>query len=406
MAKGYYGDGPKPFFDKSAERYKQRIRVKLPDGSFTVKTLSRKTKAELKRAVNRFNEETAAAARKRLTVKDLIEDYLEIYVRPNRRLSTYKNYRHRLSCLLPLIGDIPAAELTGRETQQALTTLAEKGGEHGQGFRAISVNIIRRLLKSVYNLAIENGDVSKNPVKSTTRMTEPESGKIALDTEQVRRLLETAKAGDYITCGVNYPNCVKRGIDTEYLIDCNYALVTLALATGMRIGELHGLRWSCVDFGAGTVTIDKQMVRGLHGDELAAPKTRQSIRTITVDQKTLDELKAFRSKQEMWAKTAGDLFNNKLKLVFVNSTGSPFNASNYRKRYFDKMVKAAGLPETFTFHCLRHTHASLLLAAGVPVNVVSKRLGHASDTVLLSVYAHTLLSQEHTAADAWAKLAQ
>ena len=118
----------------------------------------------------------------------------------------------------------------------------------------------------------------------------------------------------------------------------------------------------------------------------------------------LQELKEFREYQKQYAVYLGNKFQNEHNLIFTNIFGKPVCYSNFRQRYFLKMIGTAGISEKFRIHCMRHTHATLLLKAGVNVNVVSKRLGHSNATVTLNIYAHVLEEMEKTAADAWGKL--
>ena len=134
------------------------------------------------------------------------------------------------------------------------------------------------------------------------------------------------------------------------------------------------------------------------------PKTYHSTRTIGIDKAVLDELREFKDYQNQYAELLGDRFLNEHNLIFTNTFGKPVSYTNFRKRCFLKMIAAAGISSRFTIHCMRHTHATLLLKAGVNISVVSKRLGHSSTTVTLNIYAHVLEEMEKTAADAWGKL--
>lgn len=103
-----------------------------------------------------------------------------------------------------------------------------------------------------------------------------------------------------------------------------------------------------------------------------------------------------------YANFLGDLYRNKFGLVFTNIFGNPINLTNFRKRYFNKMLEAARIKKGFTIHSMRHTHATLLLKKGVNIKVVSERLGHSSATVTMNIYAHVLESMEQTAPSVWA----
>jgi integrase len=162
--------------------------------------------------------------------------------------------------------------------------------------------------------------------------------------------------------------------------DRMHALFVIALSTGMRRGELAGLRWDDVDLQAATVTVKRTRTvvgrRVVEGE----PKTATSRRVIDIDPGTVSALRRLRVAQGPGA-----------TLVF---TVHPDDIS----RAWNQAVRRAGV-RRIRFHDARHTAASLMLQAGVPVNVVSRRLGHTSPVVTLSIYSHVLPGQGRDAAD-------
>ena len=100
----------------------------------------------------------------------------------------------------------------------------------------------------------------------------------------------------------------------------------------------------------------------------------------------------------------GDKFNNENNLLFTNTFGGPVNVQNFKRRYYFKMLAAAGIKKGFNIHSMRHTHATLLLKHGVNPNVVANRLGHSNATVTLNIYAHVLENMEETAPNTWAQI--
>ena len=113
----------------------------------------------------------------------------------------------------------------------------------------------------------------------------------------------------------------------------------------------------------------------------------------------MQKLKEWKDYQERFAYDLGDLYHNNLCTVFTGVFGGSVQVDNFRNRVFDRMVEKAGLPETITFHSLRHTHATQLLASGVDAKTVSKRLGHSSVAFTLQTYVHVLQEVERNAAD-------
>ena len=141
-----------------------------------------------------------------------------------------------------------------------------------------------------------------------------------------------------------------------------------------------------------------------NGRELGTLKTIRSQRLIQIDEKTINLLKEWREYQTRYAKQYHSIFDNDINLVFTNSWGKMYNHTNFYRRYWRRLVKAAGLPEGFNFHGLRHTHATLLLLAGENIKAVSERLGHSSVSTTLNIYYNLVPNLQKHAADTFAKL--
>lgn len=407
MAKRIRGEGS-IFYDEGKQLWTLVKTFELPNGEKKKKRITGKTEKALKRNIAKFEEslEQNKSITPNIILEKWIAEWLDAYVKPPvLKQKTYENYRDRLAYLLPLLGKRRLNTLTTKEIQEALKKLYAEGGAKKQGLAAHSVNRIRSYLKSALNDAIDNGLLTKNPANGTKPLKEAKADIVVMTESEVRRFLEIAKTGSYISFGVKNPNYQKHNIGTQYLQRSYYNFVNLALATGMRCGELRGLSWKCVDFDAGTIRVEEQLVTtNDYADMYDDPKTYHSVRTIVVDKTVLNELQEFKEYQKDYAVILGDKFLNAHDLIFTNTFGKPVCYSNFRKRYFFKMLGAAGISPKYTIHCMRHTHATLLLKAGVNVSVVSKRLGHSSTTVTLNIYAHVLDEMEKTAPETWEKL--
>jgi len=173
-------------------------------------------------------------------------------------------------------------------------------------------------------------------------------------------------------------------------------LYQLALSTGMRQGELLGLKWSDLDWNHSTLQIKRQLqyivVKYLVFSDL---KTHFSLRAIKLGSNILDELRAHRQRQEAEIVRVGKKWDDN-DLIFPSSFGTPINPRNL-VRDFKKFLKRASLPN-IRFHDLRHTAATLMISHGVPVNVVSKILGHSKVSVTLNIYAHSNTDMQEQAA--------
>jgi integrase len=182
-----------------------------------------------------------------------------------------------------------------------------------------------------------------------------------------------------------------------------YRLYLAAITTGMRAGELAGLRWSDVNLATGTVSIQQIVYRlsGSRKDGRAAqilfkgPKSEKSRRTIPLPAILVEELRVLRTEQEQTRLLLGAEHYDP-GLVFCQPDGKPLRLNNITRRDFARTIKRAGL-QRIRFHDLRHCHASLLLQQGVNPKVVQERLGHSSPAFTLQVYSHVLPGMQEQA---------
>jgi integrase len=178
------------------------------------------------------------------------------------------------------------------------------------------------------------------------------------------------------------------------------ALYVLAIHTGMRRGELLGLKWSDVDPDNATVRVRRTLTRTDNGRRLALgePKTKKSRRTVSLTQRAVEALRSHRARQSEEKLRVGTLYQDQ-GLVFAGEAGGFINPSNLRQRSFASLLKRAGLPQ-ITFHDLRHTCASLLFQRNVHPKFVQELLCHASVAITLDTYSHMLPGMGSEAADA------
>lgn len=180
-----------------------------------------------------------------------------------------------------------------------------------------------------------------------------------------------------------------------------YVPVLVAVTTGLRRGELLGLRWSDLDLKAGTLTVNQSLERLKGKITFKAPKTKTSRRSITLPITTVQALQEHRAVQAEERLKLG-LGRDPRALVFTRADDEPLDADSLTKA-FGRLVAAKGVTP-ITFHGLRHTHISHLLMDGEHVKVVSERVGHANINITLSVYAAYIPNMQADAArrvDAW-----
>lgn len=173
------------------------------------------------------------------------------------------------------------------------------------------------------------------------------------------------------------------------------ALYLLAVTTGMRQGELLGLRWRDLDLEAGSVRVQTSLQRTPDGFELAEPKTARSRRQIVLGEAARAALRRRRLQQELDRRVAGDAWTNHEGLVFTNAMGE--NALGVLRTSFPALLARAGV-RPVRFHDLRHSAATLLLSHGVHPKIVSEMLGHSTIAITLDLYSHVTPTMQREAA--------
>ncbi len=161
-----------------------------------------------------------------------------------------------------------------------------------------------------------------------------------------------------------------------------YALYVVAIGTGMRLGEIFGLQWPDVDLKGRAINVRSTLIEINGKLSLAEPKTPKSRRRVDLPQFVVEALTKHRAQsvREGFAKEPW---------VFCNSAGGPLRRTHFHINHFKPMLASAELP-AIRFHDLRHTSATLLLAAGVHPKIVQERLGHSQIGITLDTYSHVV----------------
>jgi integrase len=177
------------------------------------------------------------------------------------------------------------------------------------------------------------------------------------------------------------------------------ALYVLALTTGLREGELLGLRWRDVDLEGAAVEVRGSLQRVPTGFIIAEPKTNKSRRRVGLTDDAIAALRQHRARQSAERLRLGTAWTNEHDLVFTDGSGKPIDATKFLRTSFAPLLKRAGLPP-MRFHDLRHTAATLLLGRGIHPKIVSEMLGHSQVGITLDLYSHVTptMQREATAA--------
>lgn len=170
----------------------------------------------------------------------------------------------------------------------------------------------------------------------------------------------------------------------------DHALFALLLTTGLRPSEAMGLKWSDYDPRSRTLSVSRVVARPAGGGwRFEAPKTAKSRRSFEVPAGLAALLEQHRAKPR----------ENPHGFIFPNLDGDPLHIQNLSSRVYKRILKRAGLPDSFRLYDLRHTCATLLLLAGVHPKVVSDRLGHSSISETMDTYSHVLPGMQKEASE-------
>ena len=180
-----------------------------------------------------------------------------------------------------------------------------------------------------------------------------------------------------------------------------YAAWLLAATTGMRRGEILGLRWNDLDLDAGRVAVRRPRILVDYQVQVSEPKTAKGRRSLALDPVTVAALRAHRARQAEEKLAVGGRYRDS-ELVFTRPDGIAVHPERFSD-WFRQHVRAAGLPR-IRLHDVRHSYATAALAAGIPAKVVSERLGHANIAITMDTYSHVLPGLDEQAAGQVARL--
>lgn len=317
-------------------------------------------------AARRAISDGAPLSPDRLTFTALATRWLNEVAAGNVRPKTFLFYQSILQLhVMPAIGTRPLSRVTPLDLQGLYTTKLK------EGLSPQTVVHIHRVTHKVLQDALRWGLIARNICDVVRPPRVPHQEMRVLTAQEAKALLAHVEN------------------------DPLEALYAIALTTGLRQGELLGLKWQDFSSDAGRISIQRT-VRYIprQGSVEGEPKSQRSRRSVMLAPLAIAALKRHRARQAKQRLSAVMWEDN--DLIFANDVGRHIDASNLR-RSFRLMLERAGLP-TIRFHDLRHTAATLLLMQGVHVKVVSEMLGHSTVSLTLDVYSHVLPSLQAEAA--------
>ena len=356
------GHGEGTIYQRTDGRWVAILDLGWSGGKRRRKYLYGKTREEAAKALARAlaqQQQGRPFADERLTVEQFLQTWLEAK-RGALRESTWRRYRELIQVHVnPNIGRRKLARLTPDQLQRLYTDL--------QGIRSAGTVLkVHRMLHSAFGLAVRWGAVPRNVTELVVAPVRPRHEFETFSADQARMFLKAASSDRLAT------------------------LYVVAITTGMREGELLGLRWRDVDLERRTL----HLVRRL--------KNRTSRRAVQLPELAAVALVKHRQLQAGERHRRADRWEDH-DLVFPNTVGKPMNPSNLLQRHFYPLLERAGLPR-IRFHDLRHSCATLLLGEGVHPKIVSELLGHSQIGITLDLYSHVTATMHAGAAEAMGRL--
>jgi integrase len=346
-------------------------KISMEDG--TRKTFYGKTRKEVAEKLTALlhdQQRGMLATGPNVSVQEYLENWLENSHKPTVRLSTYLNYQKLLrNYLIPGLGKITLQKLSPQQVQAFYSQKIR------DGLSPKTVTNIHGVLHKAIENAVKWNLLPRNVCDAVTPPRVPRKELNFLTKEQAHTLLKEVKA---------------------HRLE---ALLTLAITTGMRRGELLALRWQDIDFKGGSLQVKRALsYTKEYGYMETEPKTARSRRTIQLPAFVIDILTQHRDRQAMQQSEAGDVWVSK-GLVFTNAWGDYYSPSTMLKA-FNRFLVKVGLPH-MRFHDLRHSAATVLLAMKVHPKVVQEILGHSQITTTMDIYSHAMPSLQDDATQQW-----
>ena len=335
------------------------------------KTLYGKTRGEVSEKLTKAmadRDEGLVFDADNLKVGEYLERWLVDSVLDTVRPTTYERYEQIVRIhVRPALGSVKLKNLTPVHVRGLYREKLEAG------LSARTAQYIHVTLHKALKQAVQDGLIPRNATEAVKAPQVRREEMRPLSGDQVKVLLEVAR-GDRLE-----------------------ALYVLAIHTGLRQGELLGLKWEDVDLESGTLRVRRTLVTAKGGPVLTAPKTKGSRRSVKLTQDAVEALRSHLKHQLQEIDRAGSLWREN-GLMFASESGEPLDRRYLTSCRYKALLKRAELP-MIRFHDLRHTCATLL-SKNVNPKIVSEMLGHASIAITLDTYSHVLPNMRDQAAAA------
>lgn len=294
-----------------------------------------------------------------------LQHWLDNVVKVNKAARTHEEYD--MACrlyIVPFIGHKKLSNLSAEDMDAWQASLVRKGHSNNQRLRGI------RILRNALNRAVKSRIIDINPVQ-------------VLDIPKVERREVVPLELDQL--GSLFAECEKHRLGD---------IIPLAIMTGLRLGELLALEWADVNLAEGVLSVRRALQELKSGKSLKAPKSKAGRRAVNLDPLAIQALKNRRVKA-----IEEGCHPDHVPVVFPNTLGKHQFRGELTRQTWYPIRKAAGIPKPVRFHDLRHSHASLMIAAGIHLKVIQERLGHSTFELTANTYSHLLDGAQADAAN-------
>ncbi len=338
-----------------------------------------KTQAEVKQKLKKKRDEKPDEVQQSITFQEWIEEFLVNYKRNEIKITTYEGYMRIYR------KHIEDSQLGKTALNQVTTEMLQRyyNDKLNDGYNSKTVHSIGIVVGAALNHAVKLKMLSENPNRHTSIPKKKKYEAAVLSTEEVRRIVNEAKAEEI------------------------YPIIVTTVYTGMRKGEAMALKWENVDFQKRRIYIKNSLCK-IDGDqtdekghrharyEILEPKTKESIRMVPMMDEVYEALMLQKERQEMDKKRYREIYLDQ-GLVFTDSCGNFLPQRQFMDQYHAFLRKYE--ITDIRFHDLRHTFATLLIEADVSMKVVQELLGHSTITTSMDIYTHVSDEKKEQALD-------
>lgn len=333
-------------------------------GGFKSKTIAEKA---MRDALHEF-EHGGYIEPKKITLTEFSLEWLNKYVKPLRKISTYNRYKELINkYLIPTLGSINIIDITSYHIERLLLNSKKNIGNS-------TLQSIYTIINTIMNRALKLKVITENPCKYVERPKRDKFTPNVLEPNEIQKIFSILD------------------LSNEYDYMFNVAL-KLVLELGLRRGELAGLEWSNINYNDHILAVKNNLIYTNGHVKMSTPKTQESTRMLYISESILTLLKSLHHNQIKNKLSAGEFYEDnvfdgkKYDLIMKWYSGKYIHPMFYTNK-IGKVLKAAKINKKIRFHDLRHTNATLLLEQGINLKVIQERLGHKDISTTANIYSH------------------